>query len=95
MTRWSEPPVWVTMALIGLFAFAYINNPSDESMKGALIAAFAAAYGYWIGANQQSAKTTENTGKAFDAIAAAATSTPAALDPNALREGDSVTLEKH
>jgi len=94
MTRWYEPPVWVTMALIGLFAYAYISNPADESMKGALIAAFAAAYGYWIGANQQSAKSTENTGKAFDAITAAASSTPGTADPSALREGDSVTLEK-
>lgn len=44
--------------------------------------------------NKNSDAATENTGKAFDAITAAANSTPAAQDDKALREGDSVTLEK-
>lgn len=44
----------VALLLIGLFGFAYYNNPQDEMMKGALIAAFAAAYSYWLGSSNGS-----------------------------------------
>lgn len=90
--RWNDPRVLVTLILIGLFAYAYIQEPSDEAMKGALIAAFAAAYGFWIGANQSSAKATENTGDAFaavrEAIASRPPDTPAGTpdDPLATKE---------
>lgn len=69
--NWIEPRFIITLLLIGLFGFAYINDPSDEAMKGALIGAFSAAYGFWIG-SKSNEKATENTGKAFDAIKAAA-----------------------
>ena len=39
-------------------------------------------------------QATANTGKAFDAITAAAKSMPGTLDEGTIREGDSVTLEK-
>lgn len=52
LRQWADPRVWITLILIGLFGFAYINDPSDQAMKGALIAAFAAAYGFWIGASK-------------------------------------------
>lgn len=76
MSKWGDPPVWVTMLVIVLFGYAYLQNPNDEAMKGALIAAFAAAYGYWIGANRQSQQATENTGEAFKAMQAQATGLP-------------------
>lgn len=69
---WLEPRFIVTLLLICLFGFAYIQDPADEAMKGAIIGAFSAAYGFWIG-SKQNEKATENTGKAFDAIAAATT----------------------
>lgn len=50
--QWSDPRVWITLILIGLFGYAYAMDPSDQAMKGALIAAFAAAYGFWIGASK-------------------------------------------
>jgi hypothetical protein len=49
-----SPQVVVTMALIALFAAAFFSNPSDEQFRGALIGAFAAAYGYWLGSSSGS-----------------------------------------
>ncbi len=76
MSAWFEPRFIITLLLIALFGFAYPHDPQDQAMKGAIIAAFSAAYGFWIG-SKNNEQATENTGKAFDAIAAAATSTPA------------------
>lgn len=76
MSAWFEPRFIITLLLIGLFGFAYWHDPADQAMKGAIIAAFSAAYGFWIG-SKQNEKSTENVGKAFDAIAAAANSQPA------------------
>lgn len=66
-----DPRFVITLLLIALFGFAYIQDPSDQAMKGAIIGAFSAAYGFWIG-SKTNEKATENTGKAFDAIAATA-----------------------
>jgi hypothetical protein len=55
MTVWADPRTAVSLALIGLFAFAYVSNPADELMKGALIAGFSAGYGYWLGSSRGSA----------------------------------------
>lgn len=54
MTDKDKPRLCITAALIALFAYAYVQNPSDDIMKGALIAAFAAAYGYWLGSSKGS-----------------------------------------
>lgn len=59
MKTWNSPPLAVSVALIGLFAFAYISDPSDEAMKGALIAGFAAAWGYWLGSSSGSQRKTD------------------------------------
>ncbi len=52
MNGWNEPRVWVSIALIALFGYAFAHNPADEAMKGALITGFAAAYGYWLGSSK-------------------------------------------
>lgn len=86
-----EPRFIITLLLIGLFGFAYMQDPSDQAMKGAIIAAFSAGYGFWVG-NKQNEVASENTGKAFDAIKEAARAgTPA--DSNALQSGDTVQLQ--
>ena len=46
-----SPQLVISLILIGLFGYAYYNNPQDEMMKGAMIAAFAASYGYWLGSS--------------------------------------------
>lgn len=37
--------------IVGFFA-AYFSDPTDETMKGALIAAFAGAWGFYLGSSQ-------------------------------------------
>lgn len=71
MSQWLEPRFVITLLLILLFGYAYAQEPADQAMKGAIIAAFSAAYGFWLGTRSND-KATENTGKAFDAITAAA-----------------------
>lgn len=90
-TSWLDPRFIITLLLIGLFGTAYLHDPGDQAMKGAIIAAFSAAYGFWIG-SKENEKATENTGRAFDAITAAA-KTGGGHDPDAIRAGDTVTLD--
>lgn len=59
MKQWNDPKLALSFALIAMFAWAYAFDPSDEAMKGALIAAFAAAYGYWLGSSSGSARKTD------------------------------------
>lgn len=50
---------------------------------------------FYFTANKSDEQRSTNTGKAFDAITAAATAAGSgAGDPNTIKEGDSVTLEK-
>jgi hypothetical protein len=78
MSGLSDPRFIITLLIGMLFAFAYAQDPSDQAMKGALIAAFSAAYGFWLGSKDKE-KATENTGKAFDAILAAQEAPAAAI----------------
>lgn len=93
MSGWNDPRFVITLLLIGLFGFAYVQDPADDSMKGAIIAAFSTAYGFWL-ASKDKEKSTENTGKALDAIRAAQETPMAQATPtsDALRSGDTVTL---
>lgn len=59
MSKWNDPKLILSLILIGLFAWAYGNDPADEAMKGALIAAFAAAYGYHLGSSAGSSRKTD------------------------------------
>ena len=82
----------ITLLLIGLFGFAYIQDPADQAMKGAIIAAFSAAYGFWIG-SKENEKATENTGRALSAIEAATKSGIVPSD-DAIHAGDTVQIDK-
>lgn len=94
MKAWFEPRFIITLLLIGLFAFAYLHDPADQAMKGAIIAAFSAAYGFWIG-SKNNEQNSENTGKAFDAIKEAARAGSTTTEAGeVIRPGDTVQLEK-
>lgn len=67
-----DPRFIIAYTIILLFTGAYIYHP-DETMTGALIAAFAGAWGYFLGSSSTASKASDNTGKALD-VAAAATS---------------------
>ena len=87
----NDPRFIITLLLIALFGYAYMQDPADQAMKGAIIAAFSAAYGFWIG-SKGNEKATENTGKAFDAITAAAQAGTSANEVKV--EGKNVTVEE-
>lgn len=57
--QWRDPKLYLSFTLIAMFAAAYAFDPGDEAMKGAMIAAFAAAYGYWLGSSSGSARKTD------------------------------------
>ena len=75
LDRWADPRLLITLLLIGLFAWAYSEDPDDDTMKGALIAAFAGAWGYWLGSSRGSADNAARADKALDIAAAAQTVT--------------------
>lgn len=45
-----DAKIVIALIIVGMFARAYIKNP-DDTMKGALIAAFAGAWGYYLGSS--------------------------------------------
>lgn len=75
--QWNNPKLVVSLLLIGLFGYAFLHNPNDETMKGAVILAFATAYGFWLGKNDSDDTRSANTGKAFDALKSQAEATKA------------------
>jgi len=60
-----DPKFVIAYTIIIGFAAAYIYNPS-ETMNGALIAAFAGAWGYYLGSSNSSNAVREQVGKALD-----------------------------
>lgn len=70
-----EPRFIIAYSIIIGFAIAYAHNP-DDTMKGALIAAFAGAWGYYLGSSNSSNTVREQVGKALDIAAAAQPSVP-------------------
>lgn len=44
----------IALLIIGYFGVAYLIDPADETMKGALIAAFAGAWGFFLGSSSGS-----------------------------------------
>lgn len=60
-----DPRFVIAYTVILGFAAAYIHSP-DDTMKGALIAAFAGAWGYYLGSSSSSNTVREQVGKALD-----------------------------
>lgn len=81
-----------------LFGLMFKNIPDKNEqlivyMLGQLSGFVSTVVAFHYVLNKSAEKATENTGRAFDAIAAAQAA-PVPTDDTALREGDSVTLEK-
>jgi hypothetical protein len=76
MSSWQaeflSPKLLIALVVLGMFGWALSVDPNDATMKGALIAGFAGAWGFYLGSSNNSSKATENTGKAFEAITATA-----------------------
>ncbi len=72
--RFATPQFVISFMLVGLFTGAYIAHPNDGTLNGAIIAAFSAAWGYYIGSSKGSLTQTENVGKALDLASTSANS---------------------
>lgn len=84
-----DPKFIIAYTIILGFTAAYIWNPSD-TMNGALIAAFAGAWGFYLGSSNGSSLQRENTSKALDLAVANTAPTP----PNiSLAPGEKKTIE--
>lgn len=87
----TDPKFIIAYTIIGGFFTAYIFNPS-ETMNGALIAAFAGAWGYYLGSSNSSNVVREQVGKALDIAAA---SQPEAAKPDVtLKPGETAQAEQ-
>lgn len=69
MMAFLDPKFLIAYTIILGFGAAYINKP-DDTMNGALIAAFAGAWGYYLGSSNSSNAVREQVGKALDLAAA-------------------------
>lgn len=65
MSAFSDPRFIIAYTIILGFAAAYYHNPS-ETMTGALIGAFAGAWGFYLGSSRGAQTASENTSKALD-----------------------------
>lgn len=90
MNHFADPKFVIAYTIILGFAAAYVSNPSD-TMNGALIAAFAGAWGYYLGSSNSSNVVRDQVGKALD-IAAASQPTPPVPDV-VLRPGETAQAE--
>lgn len=85
----QAPQLIVTISLIVLFGLAYAANPQDEMMKGAMIAGFAAAYGYWLGSSSGS----KSSGDTIRKLVAHPTVTATGANPTINASGTEAALE--
>lgn len=67
---WWAPDARVLIALIIISGFfvVYGFNPEDDTLKGALIAAFAGAWGYFLGSSSGAKDANARVDKALDAL---------------------------
>ncbi len=77
----------MAFAVVGLFAYAFFRNPTEDLMVGAIIAAFSTAYGYYLGGSKVGSDTATKNADTVTAIGAAAT--PIVQDVNVVNQPDS------
>ena len=53
LARFADPRLLIALLVIGYFGWAFSANVADETLKGALIAAFNIAVGYWLGSSDR------------------------------------------
>lgn len=63
--RIVEPKFLIAFTIIAGFGYAYAQEP-DETMKGALIAGFAGAWGYYLGSSNSSNHIRDQMDKTLD-----------------------------
>lgn len=53
----------VSLIIILMFGGAFLSNPRDETLRGALVTAFATAVGYYLGSSKGAAENRETLNK--------------------------------
>lgn len=66
MIESADPKLFVAFAIIGLFAWAFAENPTDETFVGALIAAFAGAWGYYLGSSNTASRANDRADRSVE-----------------------------
>ena len=85
----SDPRFMIAYTIILAFFVAYAFHPSD-TMNGALIAAFAGAWGFYLGSSSGSLINREQVGKALDLAVA---NSPPPIKPDIeLKPGETATV---
>jgi hypothetical protein len=52
ISRRIDIPAMVSVIIIGGFFVAFFMNPADQTFRGAIVTAFAAAWGFWLGSSR-------------------------------------------
>lgn len=85
----------IALSIIGLFGWAYAKNMNDDTMKGALIAGFAGAWGYYLGSSNTASRANDRADRGADLAAEALKKVPdrAAPEPDVtLEPGETRTI---
>lgn len=95
VSEFFTPKFIVALLAVGVFVWAFGHDPSDATMKGAIIGGFNLALGFYLGSTDRANKATDNTARAFEAITATANASGAIPpDDSVIRDGDAVKVEK-
>lgn len=60
---WPSAQAIISLSIIGVFGVAYFIR-KDPDMDGALIAAFAGSWGYWLGSSSGASKANDRLANA-------------------------------
>lgn len=93
---WPSEQFVIAMTVVLLFGFAYVRNPGNDTLEGALIAGFAGAWGYFLGSSDAGKRAGERADKvtvlAHDALRIANPAPPpdVVLKPGETAQADPV-----
>lgn len=92
MKNLADARLLISLIVLGIFAWAFGENVTDDTMKGAIIGALNVVAGYWLGSSNSSNQTREQVGKALDLAAA---NTPEGEKPDVILEpGETAQAQK-
>lgn len=63
---WPSEQFLIAVGILSLFAISYASNTNDETLKGALIAGFAGAWGYFLGSSDAGKRAGDRADKAIE-----------------------------
>ena len=65
MARLVDPRFLISLIVLGIFAWAFGENVTDDTMKGAIIGALNVVAGYWLGSSSGAAQHRDTQEKAL------------------------------